>query len=319
MNRLATLLAAALALQLLLSVGLFWPRQDPGETDARAALLPLASGEVNQLIINSADDSLLLRRGEAGWILPDYHQLPVQESRVKRVLQDLPSLPRGWPVAESSQAATRFEVAENAYQRRVRFYQDEAQKAELFVGTAPGFRRVHVRPGDEESVYAVEFNTFELPVNPDEWLDKSLLQVRSVSAIEGLDYRLVLDGENWRDDAGQVAAPASVEALVNGLGSLRVTGVADIATASLLAELDAPPTLSATAEGKNYRFRLYEMEDNYFIQRQDIPVYFRLSALDYDRLNDVNAESLFADEVDGVDESADALEEAGTDPDSAGH
>ena len=49
-----------------------------------------------------------------------------------------------------------------------------------------------------------------------------------------------------------------------------------------------------TAGGRSYAFRLYEMEDSYFIQRADIPVFFSLSAYDYERLNDVNATSLFA-------------------------
>ncbi len=298
MNRLTSLLAGALALQLLLAVALFWPRENPGEADARAVLLDLAAGEVDLLIISSAEDSLLLRRDADGWVMPDYHKLPVQESRVNRVLLDLPALPRGWPIADSANAAARFEVAEAGYQRRVSFYSGEEARAELFVGTSPGFRKVHVRPVGDKRVYAVEFNSFELPVNPDEWLDKSLLQIRDLKAIEGLDYRLEFDGEGWRGDDGRIPDTESVDALVNGLGGLRVSGAADIATASLLAELDAPPTLQVAATGGSYHFRLYEMEDSYFIQREDIPVYFSLSAYDYDRLNDVDAEALFAGEND---------------------
>lgn len=294
MNRLTSLLVAALALQLLLAVALFWPRENPGEIDARAALLELAAGEVDRLIISTAADSLLLHRGDEGWILPDYHKLPVQESRVNRVLLDLPALSRGWPIAGSANAAARFQVADEEFQRRVSFYAGEQNRGELFVGTSPGFRKVHVRPAGDEKVYAVEFNSFELPVNADEWLDKTLLQVRDLTRIEGLDYRLELDGDRWLGDAGQEANTESVDALLSGLGSLRINGAADIATASILAQLDAPPTLSVSAAGGNYQFRLYEMEDSYFIQREDIPVYFSLSAYDYDRLNDVNAEALFA-------------------------
>jgi hypothetical protein len=306
MNRLTSLLAATLALQLLLAVALFWPRENPGETDARAALLELAAGEVDRLIISTADDSLLLHRGDEGWILPDYHKLPVQESRVNRVLLDLPALSRGWPIAGSANAAARFEVADEEFQRRVSFYAGEENRGELFVGTSPGFRKVHVRPAGDEKVYAVEFNSFELPVNPDEWLDKTLLQVRDLTRIEGLDFRLELDGERWLGDAGQEANTESVDALLSGLGSLRVNGAADIATASILAQLDAPPTLSVSAAGGNYHFRLYEMEDSYFIQREDISVYFSLSAYDYDRLNDVNAEALFAagDDEEAEDDDA---------------
>ena len=293
MNRLSTVLAAVLVLQLLLAVALFWPRENPGENDARTALMDLAGQDIDRLIISSAEDSLLLRRSESGWTLPDYHDLPVQESRVSRVLIDLPALARGWPVADSASAAGRFDVAEDDFQRRVSFYQGEDSRGELFVGSSPGFRKVHVRPAGDAQVYAVEFNSFELPVNADEWLDKSLLQLRNVTAIQGLDYAIEKQGEEWRDSDSEVPAEDQVDALVSGLSGLQVDAAADIATASLLADLEAPPTLTVTADGRDYAFRLYEMEDNYFIQRGDIPVYFSLSDYDYDRLNDVNAASLF--------------------------
>lgn len=298
MNRLATTLAALLALQLLLAVALFWPRENPGDTDAGSALLTLPGDAIDQLIISSSEDSVLLRRGDKGWTMPDYHNLPVQESRVSRVVMDLPALARGWPVAGSASAATRFEVAEDVFQRRVGFYRGEQLAGELYVGTSPGFRKVHVRTAGDTQVYAVEFNSFELPVNPDEWLDKTLLQIDNVTAIEGLDYRISLEGETWVGSDGQLAAPDQVEALTSGLSGLRVIGVADIATASLLADLDAPPTLQVNADGERYAFRLYEMGDSYFIQREDAGVFFTLSAYDYDRLSDVNAASLFADGTD---------------------
>ena len=63
--------------------------------------------------------------------------------------------------------------------------------------------------------------------------------------------------------------------------------------------MDAPPTLIVDAGATTYEFRLYEIEGAYYIQRGDIPVFFNLGALDYDRLNDVNAGTLYpADEED---------------------
>ena len=56
---------------------------------------------------------------------------------------------------------------------------------------------------------------------------------------------------------------------------------------------------------QRHEYRWYEMDEAHFIQRSDIPVYFALSSLDYDRLNDVNAASLYP--------AADAEEEADQD------
>jgi hypothetical protein len=230
--------------------------------------------------------------------MPDYHRLPVQESRLNRVLTDLPGLSRGWPVAGSDSAPQRFEVAADSFQRKVAFFSGEDARGEIFVGTSPGFRKVHVRPAGDDRVYAVEFNTFELPVTPGEWLDKSLLKLDQIEAVTGLDYAIRRQGDGWSGDDGRAPDPEQVDTLLNGLSGLRVSGVADIATASVLADTAAPPTLSVSAAGKDYDFRLYEIEDDYFVQRSDIPVFFSLSAFDYDRLNDVDADSLYAEAED---------------------
>lgn len=294
MSRLTHLLTLVLAVQLLLVAALFWPRENPGDSDARAALMSLQTADIDRILVDSGADSLLLRRDGARWVMPDYHRLPVQQSRLDRVLLDLPAQPRGWPVASSATATERFEVAPGNFQRKLEYYSGDNSRATLFIGTSPGFRKVHVSPAGDENVYAVEFNTFEVPVSPDEWLDKSLLQIDGVTSISGLDYALTREGDAWRGDSGQAPADEEVEKLVNGLSGLRVTAAADIATASILDDVAAPPTLSVEAAGASYDYRLYEIEDAYYIQRNDIPVYFSLGAFDYDRLNDVSAQSLYA-------------------------
>ena len=295
MNRLTTLLVAALALQLLLSAALFWPREDSGEQDARAPLLAL-TGRIDRVVISDAENTVLLSLGENGWRMPEYHGLPVESARIERAVTQLPDLPRGWPVANSPGAAARFEVAEDAFQRRVEYFEGGTLLGTLYIGTSPGFRRVHARVADSDTVYAVEYNSFDLPAQAEQWLDKGLLQVDSVSAVTGLDYSLQLQDDVWRGDGDALPDPDAVDDLVNGLASLRVTGAADISVAAVLEEMAAPPTLTVEAGDQRYDYRLFEIEDDYYIQRSDIPVYFGLSAFDYDRLNDVDADYLYPEE-----------------------
>jgi hypothetical protein len=303
MNRIITWLAAALAFQLLLSAVLLWPRENIGEEDAREALFSFAPDSVDRLVISDSEHTVLVARGDDGWRLPEYHNLSVDESRLTRAITDLPALPRGWPVANTAGAAERFEVAEDAFQRKVAYFDGESALGTLYLGTSPGFRKVHVRIPESDSIYAVNYNSFDLPATPAEWLDKTLLQVRDIQAVTGLDYSLRRDGETWLGDGEQPPAADVVEDLVNGLRSLRVTRAADITTASVLEEMAAPPTLTVEADGESYEFRLFEIEEDYYIQRLDIPVYFSLSAFDYDRLNDVNADALYP--ADEAEEKAD--------------
>ena len=305
MNRLITWLTAALALQLLVSAALFWPRPDSGEAQADEELLTIDPAQVNRLVISDSTSTLLLSREEGSWRLSEYHNLPIDEARLERVLTELPAQRRGWPLADSANAAERFEVAQDKFQRRVEFFSGEDSLGVILVGTAPGFRKVHVRNAADSGIHAVTYNSFDLPAQPVEWLDKALLQVDGVKRVVGLDYRIEREGDNWRGDNGGLADADAVAGLINGLGSLRVSAAADIATAAILEEMAAPPTLSVEAEGGSYEFRLFEIEDAYYIQRDDIAVYFTLSALDYDRLNQVTAESLYEAPTQAGEQAAD--------------
>ena len=311
MSRLTKLLILMLAAQLLLSAALFWPREQAGESAARIALLDLAEGSVDAMEISDGDSTLRVARANGRWIFPDFHQLPVERAGMDRALIDLPMLARGWPVAGSEAAMERFEVAVDNFQRRVEFFAGGESVGVIYVGTSPGFRKVHVRPAGADAVYAVEFNSFELPTTADEWLDKTLLGLADVETIEGLDYTLSRAGDSWTSASGETPNPEVLEGLLNGLRNLRVSNVADIATAELLGDLDAPPTLVVSSGAERLEYRLYEIDDAYYIQRDDIPAFFSLGAFDYDRLNDVEAESLFASAEAEVEADSDM-----TDPDA---
>ena len=101
-----------------------------------------------------------------------------------------------------------------------------------------------------------------------------------------------------------------MERLTNGLASLRVTGAADDATAAILEEMAAPPVLSVSAGDMAYYYRLYEIEEAYYLRRSDIPVFFALSKFDYERLNDANASTLFPPPDEDAAEQGSANEES---------
>ena len=295
MTRFSQVLSLLLAAQLLISVAVFWPREERGNQDARSAILSLSQDSIDRIEISDGSGDVQLLRGDQGWTLPDYFSLPVDQASTETVLTALPSQPRGWPVASSDSAAERFEVAEDRYQRRVRFYQTDSLVGEIYLGSSPGFRKVHSRPGDNRQVYAIEFSSFDLPMGQADWLDKRVLQLDAdITAFTGLDYQITQSQDaSWKDPEGAPAQQADVDQLINGLKGLRVTAAADPATTELLRQMEVPANLKVTTASGNYGFRLFEIEDAHYIQREDIPVFFSISAFDYDRLNKVSAASLF--------------------------
>ena len=303
MTRPGYILALVLALQLLLTAALFWPREEAGQELARTGLFAFASADIDRVTVSDGDNTAVLARKSGGWIMPEYHDLAVDSARMAMLLKTLPTRERGWPVASRASAAERFEVAEDNFQRRVEYMQEEDSVGVLYLGSSPGFRRIHTRIDDESPIYSVEFNTFDAPAESAEWIDKTLLQVKGVRAIKGLDFRLTLKGGEWTDAKGNVAAKEEAEELVNGLTGLRVTAAADDDATAALEEMDTPPSLTVTSSGGEFQYRLFEIEEDRYVQRTDIPVYFSLSTTDYDRLNDPTSVSLFPEE-DEEDETS---------------
>jgi hypothetical protein len=297
MNRLRKLLTLLLAVQLLLVAIVFWPRSDQAEISASSSLLALNSEAVQRIIISDSQSDVVLARTDAGWVMPEYHGLPTDPARLQRVLEELPALERGWPLASTAAAKNRFEVAEDNFQRAVNYIADEQSLGKILLGTSPGFRKVHTRPVDSDDVFAVTFSSFELPVVAAQWLDKNLLQVAELNAVRGLDYQIRRQDQGWSSDNGTAPVQAEVDKLINGLSNLRVTAAADIAMAAELQQMAVPPTLIVETTRGTLEYRLYQVDAERYIQRNDIPVFFSLSDLDFDRLNQVNAASLYPAEA----------------------
>jgi hypothetical protein len=309
-----------LALVLLAQMGLlawaFWPAARDNDDAAQAPLLALGQDSTSRVVISDNETGVALARGESGWRLPEYHDLPVDQTRFARVLDELPALARGWPLAQTRAAKIRFEVSADNFQRRIEYYAAEQNEGTLFLGTSPGFRKVHTRINDEDAVYAVEFNTFDLPTTAAEWLDKTLLQAGQLKSVQGLDYTIHRDGERWLDSSGDVADPAAADALSNSLGSLLVTAAASMDIAALLEDMAVPPTLTVETDSGSLEFRLYEMEEERYIKRSDIPVYFSLAAYDYDLLDNTGAASLFpvADTAEAEETTTEPAARASAEP-----
>ena len=62
---------------------------------------------------------------------------------------------------------------EDSYQRRVQVLTGDETLADVYLGTSPGYRRVHARRADADDVYSIEFSNFEAGTDVSSWLKKS--------------------------------------------------------------------------------------------------------------------------------------------------
>lgn len=310
-------LAGLFGIQLTLAVVLF-NVQGREPTAVNEPLLALDRDALDRVEIVTADGQIELRKKDGKWQIGD--DLPVAENRVDGLLKQLEELRRGWAVATSDEAAKRFEVTDEKFKRKVRFFQDDKEVDTLLVGTSPSFRQTHVRKPGDDAIYSVKLDEFSLATERDNWLDTQLMRPKGdVVAVQFGEHSVKKVAGQWpaatpdsvasaapeaqTETEGEGAPEASAEApqsnfdsgaFVKALADVTVLGLADNQ-----AELDAPITSDATQQGENqvlkiewkvttangeYAYQLLSKNDQYYIRRDDNDHTFRLSKPQYDAL-----------------------------------
>lgn len=292
MGRHIRILTIVLAVQIVVIAGVWFFGADRSNVEAERLLVVDREAVTAVEIAENADTTVRIEKSAEGWTLPALNGLPADAEKVTGLFDKLTEAEAAWPVATSESSARRFEVTEEKYQRRIRLFQGDAQTAEIYLGTSPGFRKVHARRADSNDVFAITFAVFEAPVKLDEWLDKTLLQPKGTvqSVARGGAWGLTRDGEGWR--LTDLAETESTDAdaardVVSKLSNLRVLGRADSAPAA-----DAEPLFAFTigADGGTTTLQFFrpEAEGDFLVATDRYDGFFRVAgyvaeALDLDR------------------------------------
>lgn len=296
MKKYQSWLAGLLAAQVVLAGALFFYKEQSIPQATNEPLLSFESSVIDKLVIADAESSVTLQKKGDQWRLPELHELPIVEQKVPELLDKLAGATVRWPVATTRSSHERFEVDEEKFQRKVQLFKGETKVGEVLLGTSPGFRKVHVRRPQDSEVYAVELNTFDMPVSETDWLDKTLLSAHDLQKIKGPDYELQKAGEEWsfvgaaNDEEGD-ADPLKVDVqkaqeLANALSNLRIIDVAEQQPEG------EPVVISVNATEGELRYEFLKMDDSYFVKRSDQSQAFTLSQYDYDRITQIRQPQL---------------------------
>jgi hypothetical protein len=289
-------LTGLLVLQILFAVGLFWGNAHTAQNNDKRTLFSFEQKEIDRVVISNSSSTVTLNKSDQKWVLPDLQQLPVNENKLSALLDKLTQLNPGWPVATTKKSHPRFEVAEDNFQRKVQLFRNGNLIEEFFVGTTPSFRKGHVRRANDNAIYSVTLNSYELPVDNTQWLDTSLLSAKDITVIRGSDFLLRKNGGKWNldlvDKNTNTRVPelegSKADNLASTLKSLRILGVAiekDIVNESQV------KTIEVTGSS-NWRYELLEQSKKYYIRRNDIASLFTLSKSDYELLANIDLSQL---------------------------
>lgn len=287
-------LAIAFAVQAGLAGALLLTTGAPGPEIVAQPLLEFPSTDVNKVVISDGTSATTLVKAGDRWQLVSLGDLPANRGRLTTLLQTLEGLRTRWPVVSSDSGRERFEVTEEKHQRHLQLFTGEDLRGDYYFGTAPGFKQTHARRADEDEVYALAFNNFDLPADSNDWLDKGLLKVDQLNAIEGGDYALMRTDDLWSLAGDDGAAPAALDAtkaaaLVSALQNLQVLRLAD-------GPAPAGEARSLTVSDGNTRwtYEFTKADGQQYVRRSDLPQTFTLSSLDYDRTAAIDRSDLLA-------------------------
>lgn len=223
------ILAVALLLQVGLAFAMEFSGAGEGGSQGTEPLLAFEADRIDRIEIADDETKVSLRKVGETWQLPELADFPADPSAVERILRRLGEIRRGWPVASSSSAAERFGVTEDTAERTIALFAGEEEVAKLLVGTSPGFRKVHVRPGGSDDIYDVEFNTFEASEKNDDWIAKDVLQQdeNQLARIEWGDLVVTRNGDQWTlpDLTAEEEPSDALATLIRKLVTLRISSV----------------------------------------------------------------------------------------------
>jgi hypothetical protein len=253
--------------------------------------LDFPSSEVSRIVVADSSNTSTLELKDGQWRLTD-PALPANDGKINTLLTTLDGLDTTWPVVSTAAGRERFEVTEDKHQKQLSLFKGDTLLGEYYFGTSPGFRKTHARRADDDDVYALTFNNFDLPADSNDWLDKSLLSAKDPVAIEGADFALTKTGETWQiaagsKTAGTVAAPANAPAInadaakkfVDALANLHVLRVADdVGTKTPAGE---PVVIDVKTGETSLTYRFTKVDATCYVQRSDVDHTFTLAEPDY--------------------------------------
>lgn len=290
MKRALASLLLVLLIQCALIVTVYWSGAQQRES-ALEAMAPFDLDRVNELYVGDEfDNETALRKVGERWFLPELEGLPADTAMVERLLEAITESAGSWPVADSVAARQRFRVASYHYRRRISLFGGNEELGTFLLGTSPGFGKIYARNESQINIYSIPFNAHDAPGVSGAWLDRKLLQTRTPLGINADAYSLRLEGDRWLSGIGKLPDERELQALLGALRSMQIDGLASEDDQRDLAEAEADMVFSIDSLAGAVTLEFFRKGERYFIHSSEYPLFFSLSAYDYDRLASIDAQ-----------------------------
>ena len=294
------ILSGLLAVQFTLTAAVNLTSEDYEAFQAEEKVLSFDEKKVDGLRIEDGTDSVSLKKQEGKWLLPESDDFPANQSSIERLLGNLATLKKGWPVTKTRSAVRRFKVDEKQFERKLVLLSGDEAQATLYVGTSPGFRKVYVRPANEDGVYAVKFNSWEAGAKADEWIDKDVLTLEESDLVRVEIPGVALQWEDGKPQVGELGEKEQTNekesrSLLSKLTKLRIQSLLGTGAKPEYQKDESVLEVKITRKGGeilNYRFSKSKDASYYVLKRSDLDHYFKVAEYTVKPIKETTREKL---------------------------
>jgi len=307
-------LSGLLAAQLVLAMILGLTGEDYSTYQTEEKLLSFNRQAVSGLQIVDNTDSMEIEKQEDKWLLPNSGNFPASQRKVEQLLDTLAALEKGWPVARTRGAAQRFAVDKEQFERKLILLSDDESRTTLYVGSSPGFRKVYVRPGDQDEIFTVDFNTWEASAKAEDWIDTDILALdqSSVQRIEMPGIMMQRQDGTLQvmnlDEHEQTNVDES-SVLLGQLTGLRIQSLLGTELEPEYRQDEPALEIRMTTDGGevlDYRFSKPQDASYYVLKRSDLDFYFEVAEYTLNPVREATREKLVRARTAEAPEDGDA-------------
>ena len=230
MKRTQQILLGVLALQIILSEVVFWPRE-VALVSGEPLFPDLVAEDIVALTVeDNTGEQIVLRKVAGAWVMPEAGDYPAQEASITPVLEKLAALSAGSVVARTAASHTQLEVSDDTFQRRVELETATGETYTVYLGSAPRYTATHFRiEGEPETYLTSDVSVWDVNVAVSGWADTSYVSIDLATVtdvtLENANgtFILVKDEDNWTLadlQAGEAIEPTQTSAVVRAATSL---------------------------------------------------------------------------------------------------
>lgn len=293
MSRFNQILIAILALQIALTVFVFWP-QTPAQGAGDPLLPDFSANDVTALTISDSDgNQVALARRDDDWVLPEAGEYPVDGKKILPLLEKIAGVQTNRLVTQTEASHKRLKVAGDDFNRLLEMTLQNGRNYQFYLGSSAGAGATHVRVDDQPEVYLTgEVSSFEANAQASAWIDTlyyTLPQTATVAMTlenENGVFSFIQDGDKWTmqdlaDD--ETLNESAVTGLLNQAASVQMTApIGKTEQPSFGFDQPLAVVTLQTQEGnetKTYTLRVGAKDDdnNYIAGFSESPYYVRVA------------------------------------------